>query len=233
MKWKSVLFSVLTATLFVGPLQADTLALPADSLMVPVRQVSSSEPELTAYERRLARRMERWMKLAPSHFKLQFAGSIGMFSAGLGWTYGRTDQWETDLQLGFIPKFNSDEVRIILTTRQSYLPWLVPLGKSDFSLRPLTCGMFVSTVLSNDFWVSEPQRYPSGYYGFSTRLRLNLFVGQRITYHIPRHKRNKMMSLSAYYELSACDVDLLTFFGNRSIPLIDVLSLAVGLKLHL
>ncbi len=232
MRWKSVLFSLMTWTVWTYGLHAETYVFSADTARLGV-PVEMSEPELTAYERRLARRMRRWMKLAPDHLKAQFAGSIGMFSLGTGWTYGRSDQWETDLQLGFLPKFDSDCAKVIFTIRESYIPWNVPIMKSDFSLRPLTCGLFISTVLNNDFWVSEPDRYPSGYYGFSTRLRLNIFLGQRLTYNFPHHKRRHLESLSAYYELSACDVDLITFFGNRNIPLVDVLSLALGLKLHL
>ena len=55
------------------------------------------------YERSAQRYQSAWAKLIPRYSKLQFAGSIGMFSIGTGWDYYH-GHWETDLLLGFVPK---------------------------------------------------------------------------------------------------------------------------------
>ena len=39
------------------------------------------------------------------------------------------------------------------------------------------------TGFSDDFWTSEPERYPRGYYGFSTRIRTHIFLGQRVRFN--------------------------------------------------
>lgn len=62
-----------------------------------------------------------WNKLIPRYAKGQYAGSIGKFSAGLGWNYGK-DRWETDLLLGFIPKNADRHAMATLTLKQNYLP---------------------------------------------------------------------------------------------------------------
>ena len=100
-------------------------------------------------------------------------------------------------------------------------------------IQPLSCSLFLSSVLSDKFWTHEPDRYPKGYYGFSTRIRANLSLGQRIVYDIPDVSNWRVQDISLYYELGACDTDFCTFFGDRSIKFKEILSLAVGIKLHI
>lgn len=76
-------------------------------------------------------------------------------------------------------------------------------------------------------------RYPKGYYGFSTRIRANLSLGQRVMYDVPDVSNWWIQDISLYYELGACDTDFCTFFGDRSIKFKEILSLAVGIKLHI
>lgn len=226
MRLRNVVFSLLWGA--AGLVSAQTS--PDSSVL---SRLDETEFDPSVYERRKVKRIHRWERLIPSHYKVQFAGSIGMFSIGPGWTYGRSNQWETDLMFGFLPKFESDEMKLVFTIRESYVPWNLQIGHSDYAFKPLTCGLFLSSVLNHDFWVSEPGRYPGGYYGFSTRIRSNLFLGQRITYYRPEAKRTFAQGLSLYYELSVCDTDLLTFFGDKCIKFKEILSLALGLKLHL
>ena len=60
-----------------------------------------SIPTSTLYERHVERYTSLWENLIPRYSKIQFAGSIGMFSFGLGWDYYR-HHWETDLLFGFV-----------------------------------------------------------------------------------------------------------------------------------
>ena len=197
-----------------------------DSQVVHTRHISRSE-----YERRTIHYRNFWSTLAPNHMKLQYAGSIGFISAGVGWHYGRYhDQWETDLLFGYLPKFQSDKAKLTMTLKQSYMPWVVDIKKSSFSFTPLVCGMFFNTVFGEDFWASEPSKYPKKYYGFSTKVRANVFIGQRINYLIPERKRRFNKSISAYYELSTCDLYLVSYFTNHYIKLKDILSLSFGLR---
>ncbi|MCM1108819.1 MAG: hypothetical protein NC388_07165 [Clostridium sp.] len=236
MTWKNVLFSLmLPASL---PAAAQQEAVPA-STVNPDTCIADSpyEPQGKAiqsvYERRIEKRIRRWQRFIPSHYKAQFAGSIGAAAIGPGWTYGRHDQWETDVLIGFLPKANSSVGKAVFTLKESYIPWNIRMGRSNFTVKPLTCGLFLSSVLNSQFWVSEPDRYPSGYYGFSTRIRLNICLGQRFSYYFPERTRTYAQGISVYYELGACDTDLLTFFGDRCIPFKEILSLGIGVKVHM
>lgn len=94
---------------------------------------------------------------------------MGLLSICTGWDYGKRDQWETDIFFGFLPKYQSDKAKLTFTLKQNYIPWSLPIKNSVFAIEPLTCGMYFNTVFGSDFWVHEPERYPKGYYGFSSK----------------------------------------------------------------
>ena len=180
--------------------------------------------------RKLERYQNQWNSLIPKYQNLQFAGSIGLLSAGMGWDYGRQRQWETEFMFGFVPGFSSNKTKVTLTLKQNYVPWEVSLGK-NWVLEPLETGLFVNTVLASDFWVKEPEKYPNNYYKFSTRVRFHAFLGQRIALNM---KENfPFRRITVYYELSTCDLYLISKFTNQYVKMVDILSLSFGLKFHI
>ena len=150
MKWNVVIFSLCMA-LLCGPVAGAQTGTDTDTALVSAR-----------YERLKERRAERWRKGIPYHYKVQFAGSIGVASIGPGWTYGKKKQWETDLMLGFLPKYESDEPKAVLTLKESYVPWRLRIRDSKWLIQPLSCSLYFSSILDGDFWVREPGRYPKG-----------------------------------------------------------------------
>lgn len=183
------------------------------------------------YEKRVERYYSFWNKLIPSYSKIQYAGSMGVVSIGPGWDYGKNNQWETDLMLGIIPKYSTNKTKVTLTLKQNFIPWNVHLGGKGFSLDPLACGLYLNTVFGHEFWTKEPGRYPKGYYGFSTRLRFNIYLGQRVTYQIPPQKRSFIKAISAYYEVSSSDLYIISAATNSYLKPKDYLHLSLGVKL--
>ena len=184
------------------------------------------------YDKRIHRYRGHWEKLIPTHTKVQFAGTMGLLSFGTGWDYGKKNQWETDVFLGFIPKYDSKRTKVTMTLKQNYMPWSLNLGRG-FSTEPLTCGIYFNTVFGNEFWVHEPDRYPKGYYGFSSKIRSHIFLGQRLTYDIDPQRRYTAKSITFFYELSTCDLYLISAATNSYLRPRDYLSLSFGLKLQL
>lgn len=189
---------------------------------IPVAATAQSK-----YEQRLERRAEMWKKLIPDLYMIQYGGGIATVSTGIGWDYGRSKQWETHILLGFVPKKYSHSHYWTFNLRESYTPWRIPV-KQIVQFKPLTVSLLINSILHGDFWMSEPDRYPHGYYGFSSRMRFHLAVGQRWTFAIPRDKRLISSKLSVYYELSTCDLYVRQKFLNSEIPLSDILSLGFG-----
>lgn len=170
-------------------------------------------------------------KLIPHYLKAQYAGSIGAGSLGAGWSYGRKYQWESDFIVGVVPKGAYDKMMAVITIKQSYIPWDINVRNSDFSISPLTCGIFISSVLDNHFWRTEPDKYNPPYYGFPTKVRLNLHVGQRVTYHLKREIL-KIRSISPYYEFSISDFNIVNAVNNSYLKPKDILSVALGVKVQ-
>lgn len=186
----------------------------------------------TGYEKRVEKYQNQWIKLIPTHTKLQFAGGMGLLSLGAGWDYGKNNQWETDVFFGILPKYSTDKTKITFTLKQNFIPWNKPLNK-HFSLDPLACGLYVNTIFDGDFWVSEPDKYPSGYYSFSTKMRFNIYIGQRLTYKIPENKRFFSKSVTLFYEISSNDLYIVSAFTNSYLKPKDYLRLSFGLKMQL
>lgn len=132
--------------------------LSKDSILVPSPSVQNQEEDIVTqmpnrhhkYDKRVHRYRRAWEALIPTHTKLQYAGGMGLLSWGIGWDYGKRGQWETDLLLGFIPRYSSKHFKMTMTLKQNYIPWSIWLGK-DFSLEPLTTGIYFNTVFSDDF----------------------------------------------------------------------------------
>ena len=212
---------------------ADTVQV-VDSLrsQKEIEQVADSL-EMSRYERRMKRYSSVWQSLQPSQFIMQNAGNMGLLSFGLGWNYGKRNQWETHLLFGWIPKYKGHSVRMTMTLKETYIPWNKRLGE-EWRLEPLTVGLYANTVFGKAFWRSQPSRYPDKYYQFlSTRVRLNIFMGQRITVIIPNNKRKFVKSMTAFYELSTCDLYIRCMFQDSSVKLKDIVGLSLGLKMQI
>lgn len=220
-------------------IQADTLIQNIPTDLVTLGCASGNEVDSpivselpatpTSYDRRVHRFRKSWQSIIPTHSKIQFAGNMGLLSFGTGWDYGKHNQWETDLLFGFIPKYSSKKTKITMTLKQNYMPWSIDLGK-NFSTEPLACGLYLNTVFGDQFWVKEPERYPRGYYGFSSKIRIHVYLGQRLTYDINSNKRFLAKSVTFFYELSTCDLYLVSAATNSYLRPKDYLSLSFGLK---
>ncbi len=86
-------------------------------------QVTDSLKREMKYEKRRERYMRRWMRLVPNQATLQYAGSIGLMSVGVGWHYGKNQHWETELLIGFVPRYHTESVHTTFTIKERYVPW--------------------------------------------------------------------------------------------------------------
>lgn len=221
-----------------NPLAGDSLSV-ADSLKyfdydsLAERGVYVRKTRMTDYDKRVDKYRKHWQSLIPTQAIVQNAGNMGFLSVGIGWDYGRHGQWETNLLLGYLPEYKSNRGKLTMTLKQNYIPWSVYI-KKGWSIEPLSCGMYLNTVFGHEFWGRQPGRYPDKYYEFlSTKVRANVFVGQRVTKIIPHNKRKKIKSITAFYEVSTCDLYIRSMFIDDYLSLWDILGLSIGVKVQL
>ena len=186
---------------------------------------------LSRYDKNVLRYRRHWDVLMPTSGVIQFCGNMGVVSFGIGWAYGKRRQWETQLLLGYIPKFDSDDEKWTMTIKENYIPWHKPMGKG-WTFEPLECSLYFNTVFGHDFWTKQPTKYESGYYPFSTRIRPNIAFGERFKYDVPHNKRKRIKSVTFFYELGTNDIYALRFFRNGNAGFWDVFGLSLGAKVQ-
>jgi len=231
MRW--LISSLLMCAAGAMPAQASSLT--NDALVVAMPDSINIAPngQDTKYDRRMFRYRKSWGALIPTHLIVQNAGNMGVVSAGIGWSYGRHRQWETSLMMGFIPKYHSSRPKLTTTLKETYVPFRHHY-RDGWVSELLTCGLYVNTVYGHEFWRSQPGRYPDDYYKLlSTRFRLNVFVGQRLTKMIPYNKQKFVKSVSLFYEVSTCDLYIRAMTQSKVVKLQDILGLSFGLKLQI
>lgn len=169
------------------------------------------------------------INLRPACVSCQTGGGMGIVSCGPGWRYGAGQRWETELFVGLIPKYDSNSSKVTFALKENFIPWQIKTG-NRFTFEPLTSSLYFTTVISDRFWVQQPDRYPSGYYGLPTKIRTNISIGQRLKWHLPKPECF-CKSISVYYEIGTCDIYVLSATGNSEIKLRDRLQLCIGVKL--
>lgn len=222
---QTLLFTLLMLSFVIGGLAQEVPGAGSYTLLAPA-PTPAVQPK-SRYELKQERIRERWSRLVPTQNKLQFAGSMGMFSGSLGWYYGRKNQWETDFFLGFIPKMNHQKAHVTITLKQTYTPWRLPLNQ-DIAFEPFTAGIYINKIFGQYFWNELPERYPENYYFWATNLRINFSVGQAMVFDFDRNIKGR--ELSFFYEFSTNDLYLISVVGNKTITPWDIIGLSLGLR---
>ncbi len=186
-----------------------------------------------AYDARIERYVAGYSALIPKYAKAQFAGGIGLASVGLGWDYGKNGRWETDVLIGVVPRMGSNRAKMTFTVRECLVPWDVHLGSSAFSFAPLRASLGLNSIFGHEFWPKSPNRYPDGYYFFSTKFQVVFALGQQVSLNIADERRRLWRSVGFFYELSTNDKYVLSGFGNRRLGFADIFHLDFGVKLKI
>lgn len=181
------------------------------------------------YEDKRDRYKRAWNKLIPSYTKLQYGGGMGLLSFGTGWSYGKHGQGETDIFFGFLPKYSSDRAKATFTLKRNYIPWSVQLYPK-YSIEPFAVGGYFNTIFGSEFWTRQPHKYSKGYYQIPSKVRFHLYCGQRITFHIKNDRKVFLKKLSLFYELSSCDILVISRTGNKYLRPRDYFRLSFGIK---
>lgn len=168
-------------------------------------------------------RLPRWYR--PSHVPLQFAGNIGLLSAGVGFS-SRSDDYRLALVYGYVPASLS-VVRVhMLTMKNSFR--LATLGVNrNTSVTPyLSAG--VSWEIKGRSFFSQPDVMPDQYYRFPKSIRLVPGAGVRVK----KEFAQKKFFTNTEFFAEATTYDILVFYKvySREIRLNQIFSAAIGVN---
>jgi hypothetical protein len=169
-------------------------------------------------------------KLLPDHIKIQFAGGIGFFSLGAGYS-SANEKFEGDFYYGYVPESIGGLTIHSLTSKITWLP-VKAIPVYGLRLKPFTTGLLINYTFGKQYFGFTPDNYPYNYYNHPTNLHIGFFLGGQLRNTYKPQKKIKQMAL--YYELITFDTELISFVKNtRTIKIHDIINLGLGLKANL
>ncbi|CAN5337994.1 hypothetical protein BH20BAC1_BH20BAC1_17980 [soil metagenome] len=160
-------------------------------------------------------------KIFPHEAIVQFAGNAGLGAAGIGYETNNK-KLSGAVLYGLVPKNVSSVSIHSITAKVTWQP--LQFVSRKISVNYLNLGIYGNYVFGKQYFSFVPEFYPYRYYGFPSAINTGLFVGQSID-------KNRF---SLYYEIGSTGKELISYLGNmRSVEIIDILALGVGVKYDL
>jgi hypothetical protein len=169
-------------------------------------------------------------QLIPDDVNLQYGGSIGYLSGGVGY-YFLNEKTTVSLHYGFVPKSKGGPINI-LTPKFAYRPFDVKIS-DNLRWHPINPTVFVSYTLGRNFDKEfDPDQYPDGYYWWSTALKAHLGFSTEVK--ILGNSKAGIKAVSLYAETNTNDLYAVSWFENRTTtPITKIFFMGYGVRLKL
>lgn len=169
-------------------------------------------------------------QLIPDYINLQYGGSIGYFSAGVGY-YFLNEKTTVSLHYGFVPKSKGGPINI-LTPKFAYRPFEIKINE-NLRWQPINPTIFVSYTLGRNFDKEfDPNQYPDGYYWWSTALKAHLGFSTEVK--VLGNPKAAIKAVSLYAETNTNDLYAVSWFENRTTtPITRIFFMGYGVRLKL
>ncbi|WP_187261550.1 hypothetical protein [Pontibacter beigongshangensis] len=163
----------------------------------------------------------------PDGAVLQHAGNMGMFAMGPHYTT-HTRRVAAELLFGFLPRFQAERNQYLITLKPLYQPFRIGL-KSGHSITPLRAGIGLSYHFGDQYSLAWHEKYPKGYYWWSTRLRILGYAGSSFNFRL-KDQTKLIKELCLYSELGTYDLVLTSLIKEKGLRPWDILNLSVGVR---
>ena len=169
--------------------------------------------------------------LIPDAGIVQYAGSIGYFSAGISYDLFKNQRGNVDLLYGYVPE-NKGGALDIITLKFAYKPWELKIG-DNVKIYPANPGVFLTYTFHPDLsYAFDTDQYPKNYYYWSEAIRPHLSVSNEIEINTRKLLPGmKIKAISIYSEFNTNDYYVVNYFQNMSaLNIADIFQLGIGLK---
>jgi len=164
--------------------------------------------------------------LLPDYLKLQYAGNIGMFSAGFGYSFfGR--HVNTALHYGFVPGSYSAKSIHMLSSKTSFSFLHFKPGKT-ISVHP-RAGAFITFLINNK--ISSFSSIP-GYATSKLNQPNSIHTGFFVGFGLFQQLKNSDDSIELFLEYGTIGSYFKYVLDNSEIGFFDIYSLGLGLGYH-
>lgn len=170
---------------------------------------------------------KRWA--LPDFGAVQYAGSIGYFSAGLGYDVFKSNA-RFSTHFGVVPENRGGTLNII-SAKLLFNPTTIMLWRR-VRLNPVDIGVMGSFHYGDNFETRWPEGvHPKGYYWWHPALRTHLVIENCLTYIFKKGRR--FSSFSVYLEFNTNELYFISFIQNlRTVRLGDIIKLGTGVRLN-
>ncbi|HON18843.1 MAG TPA: hypothetical protein PK990_06710 [Salinivirgaceae bacterium] len=170
-------------------------------------------------------------KIVPDFFHLQFAGDIGMISAGAGY---QTSSKKTHVSflMGFVPKtyIDFENNLVTLNIAATYQPLMLYFRDVKMAFKPLILGSGISVSLGETYQRYNTPNYPKGYYWWPTNSRIIVTVGQSISVFQPSRT---ISQIDLYSQLATNDLALYSYSVNTIVKMRHIFHFSFGAKIFI
>jgi len=167
--------------------------------------------------------------LRPDQIGIQYAGSIGYYSLGVGYNLLK-EKSTLSFHYGYVPEVKGGELHIG-TVKFDYKPFAIPIGK-QLIFHPFNPVVFLSYTFGENFGLTfDRDQYAKGYYFWSPALREHLGASSELK--ILGDKSSRIKSISLYTEANTNDLYLISWYNNKGrVPFLDIFHLGFGVKMN-
>jgi hypothetical protein len=165
----------------------------------------------------------------PDFFVIQHAGSIGFFSAGVGYDVFNS-KGRFSSHFGTVP-FNRGGTLNIVSLKLFFKPTTLTVW-NRVKFNPVDIGLMTSYHYGNDFESRWPEGvHPKGYYWWHPALRAHLGMESSVTYEFK--KGHSFKHVTGYLEFNTNELYFVSFIQNvRTVKIGDIIKIGAGARIH-
>ena len=165
----------------------------------------------------------------PHYVPAQFAGNIGLFSLGVGYSSNH-DNYHINFLYGYVPSsVAGTEIHTI--TAKNIFPLTRYGMKSGQTLIPYL-GIGLTVEVGGNAFLRMPSHYPEGYYDFPKNVHVIAYGGARLQ-HLFQEDFKLLRGMEFYCEAGTVDIYLWYKAMSNHIRLNQIFSVALGVNLLL
>lgn len=165
--------------------------------------------------------------IIPAYVNFQYAGGIGNYIIGGGYTLNKSQSIRLALKYGFVPKFKSKKNLHISTIEFCFLPVKVQVDDRITAMPKIT--LAVSRVFADGpgTFTRLPSYYPEGYYA-PNAFRFHFSLG--ITGRYQLNKKYKVKALEFYAETTTNDLYMRNYYSYTDLHFTNMFTMALGVN---
>jgi hypothetical protein len=166
-------------------------------------------------------------RLLPDFGVVQYAGSIGYFSAGFGYTFLKENA-RFSAHFGTVPE-NRGGTLSVISTKLYFKPATFTVW-NRVRLNPFDIGVMASYHYGDNFQEKWPEGvHPKGYYWWHPAFRTHLGMESSLSYEFK--KGHSLRSITGYVEFNTNELYFVSFIKNvDAVSFWDIIKVGTGVR---